>query len=64
MQTQPQIVYELFQHGAKRGSALRQIADVQVRKAGKKARRVFPGAQAEPVNKVEAEKIDDASVHT
>ena len=64
MQTQPQLMFELFQNGAKRGSALRQIAGVQVRKAGKKARRVFPGAQAEPVNKVEADMIDDASVHT
>jgi len=57
-------MYEIFRDGAKRGSALRQIADFQVRKAGKKARRVFPGFEAEPVNKVEAEKIDDASVHT
>lgn len=57
-------MYEIFQHGAKEGSALRQIADVQVRKAGKKAKRVFPDAQAEPVNKVEAKEIDDASVHT
>ena len=63
MQTQPQLVFEIFQHGAKRGSALRQIADVQVRKA-KKTRRVFVDVQAEPVNKAEAEKIDDASVHT